>query len=43
MGYSAASRLEVLLGEDDFRSSSQALELGDVLLLSQLRVTVLVL
>ena len=41
--YSAASRLEVLLDEDDFRSSSQALELGDVLLLSQLHVTVLVL
>ena len=38
--YSAASRL---LDEDDFRSSSQALELGDVLLLSQLHVTVLVL
>ena len=41
--YSAASRLEVLLDEDDFRSFLQALELGDVLLLLQLRVTVLVL
>ena len=28
--YSAASRLEVLLDEDDFRSFLQALELGDV-------------
>ena len=36
--YSAASRLEVLLDEDDFRSFSQALELEDVL---QLSVTVL--
>ena len=41
--YFAASRLEVLLDEDDFRSSSQALELGDVLLLSQLHVTILAL
>ena len=41
--YSAASRLEVLLDEDDFRSSSRASELGSVLLLSQLHVTVLVL
>ena len=41
--YSAASRLEVLLDEDDFRSSSRALERGNFLLLSQLRVTVLVL
>ena len=41
--YSAASGLEVLLDEDDFRSFLQALELGDVLLLSQLRVRVLVL
>ena len=41
--YSAASRHEVLLDEDDFRSFSQALELGDVLLLSQLHVAVLVL
>ena len=40
--YSAASRHEVLLDEDDFRYL-QALELGDVLLLSQLHVTVLVL
>ena len=36
----AASRHEVLLDEDDFRSFLQALELGDVLLLLQLRVTV---
>ena len=41
--YSAASRHEVLLDEDDFRSFSQAPELGDVLLLSQLHVTILVL
>ena len=41
--YSAASRLEVLLDEDDFRSVVQALELGYVLLPLQLRVTVLVL
>ena len=41
--HSAASRLEVLLDEDDFRSFLQALELGDVLFLLQLRVTVLVL
>ena len=41
--YFAASRLEVLVDEDDFRSFLQALELGDVLLLSQLHVTVLVL
>ena len=41
--YFAASRLEVLLDEDDFRSVEQALELGDVLLLSQLHVTVLAL
>ena len=40
---SAASRHEVLFDKDDFRPSSQTLELGDVLLLSQLRVTVLVL
>ena len=33
----------MLLDEDDFRSSSQALELGDVLLPLRLRVTVLVL
>ena len=39
--YSAAIRLEMLLGEDDFRSSSQAVERGDVLLLSQLHVAVL--
>ena len=39
--YSAASRHEVLLGEDDVRSFSQALEFGDVLLHSQLHVTVL--
>ena len=36
--YSAASRLEVLLDEDEFRSFLQALELGDVLLLLQLSV-----
>ena len=41
--YTAASRHEVLLDEDDFRSFLQALELGGVLLLLQLRVTVLVL
>ena len=41
--YSAASRLEVLLDEDDFRSFVQTLELGDVLLPLQLSVTVLVL
>ena len=41
--YSAASRHEVLLDEDDLRSFSQALELGDGLLLSGLHVTVLVL
>ena len=40
--YSAASRHEVLLDENDFRFLLQALELGDVLLLSQLHVTVLV-
>ena len=41
--YSAASRLEMLLDEDDFRSFVLALELGDVLLPLQLSVTVLVL
>ena len=41
--YSAASRLDVLLDEDEFRSFVQALELGDVLLPLQLSVTVLVL
>ena len=41
--YSATSRLEVLLDEDDFRSFWRALELGNVLLLSQLHVTILVL
>ena len=41
--YSAASRHELLLDEDDFRSFLQALEIGDVLLLPQLRVTVPVL
>ena len=40
--HSAATRLEVLLDEDDFRSFWQALELGDVLLLSQLHVSILV-
>ena len=39
--YSAASRLEVLLDEDDFRSFRRALESGNVLLLSQLHVTIL--
>ena len=38
--YIAASQHEVLLDEDDFRSSSQALELRDVLLLSQMHVAV---
>ena len=38
--YSPASRLEVHLDEDDFRSFLQVLELGNVLLLSQLHVTV---
>ena len=41
--HSAASRHEVLLDEDDFRSFSQAIELGDVLLPLQLSVTVLIL
>ena len=41
--YSAASRHEVLLDENDFRSFWQALELGDVLLLLQLRVKISVL
>ena len=41
--YSAASRHEVLLDEDGFRSFLQALELGDVLLPLQLHVTVLLL
>ena len=41
--YSVASRLEVLLDEDDFRSFWRALELGNVLLLSQLHVKILVL
>ena len=41
--YSAASRHEVLLDEDEFRSFIQTLELGDVLLPLQLSVTVLVL
>ena len=41
--YSAASRHEVLLNEDDFRSFLQSLELGDVLVPSQLSVTVLAL
>ena len=40
---STASRLEVLLDEDKFRSSVQTLELGDILLPSLLCVTVLVL
>ena len=41
--YSAASRLEVLLDEDDCQSFSKALELENVLLPLQLSVTVLVL
>ena len=41
--YSAASRLEVLLQEDDFRSFWRALERGNVLLLSQLHVTIQIL
>ena len=41
--YSAASRHEVLLDEDDFRSFWRALELGIFLLLSQLHVTILAL
>ena len=41
--YSATSRLEVLLDEDDLRSSTRALECGNCLLLSQLHVTILVL
>ena len=41
--YSAASRLEVLLNENDFRSSSRALERGEFLLLSQLHVAILTL
>ena len=41
--YSAASLHEMLLDEDDFRSFWQALVLGDVLLPSQLSVTILVL
>ena len=38
--YSDASRLEVLLDEDDFRSSSRALELRTSLLVSQLHVAI---
>ena len=41
--YSAASRLEVLLDEDDFRFSSRALERGFFLLLSKLIVAILAL
>ena len=41
--YFAANRLEVLLDEDDFRSSSRALERGNFRLLSQLHVTILAL
>ena len=41
--YSVASRHEVLLEEDEFRSFLEVLEIGDVLLLLQLSVTVLVL
>ena len=39
--YSAANRLEVLLDEDDFRSSSRALERRSFLLVSQLHVAIL--
>ena len=38
--YFAASRLEVLLDEDDSRSSSRALERGSFLLVSQLHVAI---
>ena len=38
--YSAASRLEVLLYEDDFRSFLEALQLGSFLLVSQLHVAI---
>ena len=38
--YFAASRLEVLFDEDDFRSSSRALECGSFLLVSQLHVAI---
>ena len=41
--YSAASRHEVLLDDDEIRSFVQALELGDVLRPLQLSVTVLAL
>ena len=39
--YFVANRLEVLVDEDDSRFSSQALELGSFLLVSQLHVTIL--
>ena len=38
--YSAATQLEVLLGEDDSQSSSRALERGSFLLVSQLHVAI---
>ena len=38
--YFAANRLEVLVDEDDFGSSSRALENGNFLLLSQLHVAI---
>ena len=38
--YFVANRLEVLLDEDDFRSSSPALERGIFLLVSQLHVAI---
>ena len=41
--YSAASRLEVLLDGDDFRSFSRALERGSFLFVSQLHVPILTL
>ena len=41
--YFVASRLEVLLDEDDSQSSSRVREHGSFLLLSQLHVTILAL
>ena len=41
--YSTASRLEVLLDEDDFHTSRRTLGRGKCLLLSQLHVTILAL
>ena len=39
-GYFAANRLEVLLDEDDSRSSSRVREHGSFLLVSQLHVAI---